>query len=467
LMSFVDVQELGKKRKINGSGEFLRAIQQTAGDDLALIVFTPGTTGCPKPAMFSHKNMISFLRSIPEMFPKFRTHEQRAVCYQGLAHPLERFISVYFPMIYDVRPYIGETIESLQETLCEVQPTLFHGVPKIWKKLAARIMVGIEGSSWPKELSYRLAMKIGWKYHRLKQDPKKAALMARLLRWIAEQISFRHIRHQFGFSKVKEAISVGGPLPPRIQDLWQVWGVDLLNCYGLTELAGVISFQLQGFPNSGDLGKPLSIYKTKLAHDGELLISGSGIFCGYWGDEEKTREVMKDGWFYTNDIFEGGEEESLKFIDRKQNVIITSEERKITPTHIENLIKSSPYISDVGIFTDRQNILSALIEIDFDTVAEWARRNNVLHAGFTGLVDRSEVYELIREEVREANQYLPEEEQVKKIRILPKQLNPGAGDITPTGKIKKGLFYERFRNLIEEPYRSEKEETSGNRSERE
>jgi long-chain acyl-CoA synthetase len=197
------------------------------------------------------------------------------------------------------------------------------------------------------------------------------------------------------------------------------------------------------------------------------LISGSGIFCGYWGDEEKTREVIKDGWLYTNDIFEGGEEESLKFIDRKQNVIITSEERKITPTHIENLIKSSPYISDVGIFTDRQNILSALIEIDFDTVAEWARRNNVLHAGFTGLVDRPEVYELIREEVREANQYLPEEEQIKKIRILPKQLNPGAGDITPTGKIKKGLFYERFRNLIEEPYRSEKEETSGNRSERE
>jgi len=447
LISFTDVQELGKKRKMNEPDQLRQAIQQIVDDDLALIVFTPGTTGLPKPAVFSHRNIISFLHSISEMLPKLRTHEQRIVCYQDLAHPSERFISLYFPMLYDVRPYIGEKVESFQETLFEVQPTFFHGLPRIWKKLAGRIIVGIERSSWPKELSYRWAMKVGWNYMRLKRNKEKATLIWRVLHWIAEQISFRHIRHQLGFSKIRYAISVGGPLPAHIHDLWQIWGVNLLNAYGVAESAGVI---ISGFSKSGEIGKLLSIHKMKLSHEGELLLSGPPMFCGYWGDEEKTHEVIKEGWFYTGDIFEYGGDGSLNFIDRKQDIAVTDKGRKINPTPIENLIKSSPYINDVIVSIDRQHLLSALIEIDFDAVSEWARRNNVLHAGFTSLLARPEVDELIEKEVRKANQYLSREEQVQKIRILQKQLNPGSGEITPTGKIRRHLVNERFGNLFGE-----------------
>jgi len=295
-------------------------------------------------------------------------------------------------------------------------------------------------------------MKIGWKYMHVKRSKKKVTWIWKLLRWIAEQISFRHIRHQLGFSKIRYAISVGGPLPSHIQDLWQIWGVNLLNFYGVTESAGLI---ISGLSKSKKLGRLLSVLETKLSHEGELLLSGPSMFCGYWGDEEKAHEVIKEGWFYTGDIFEYGGNGSLGFIDRKQDIILTDKGRKITPTHIENLINSSPYINDVVISFDRQHLLSALIEIDFDTVSEWARRNNVLHAGLTSLTASPEVYDLIEKEVRKANQSLPREEQVQKIRILPKQLNPGAGEITPTGKIRRPLVNERFGNLFEEINASE------------
>lgn len=442
LIGFADVQELGKKRKIDAPEQFLQAIQQPVPDDPAIIAFTPGTTDSPKPAVFSHKNVVSFLYSISEVFPGFLTHEQRAVGYEGLAHPMGRFISIYFPLLYDFKIYFGETVESFQETLYEVQPTFFYGMPRIWKKLASRILVAIDGNSWPKVLACRWGMRIGRRYMQMKWEKKRVNAVWQLLRWAAEQISFRHIRHQLGFPKTTCALSIGGPLPAHIQDLWQIWGVDLLNCYSCTEAVGIISTQVQGFPKSGNLGKPLSIYRTRLAEDGELLLSGQGVFCGYWKDEVKTREVMQDGWLCTGDIFEYGEDESLKFVDRKQDIVITSEGARIVPTRIQNFIKSSPYITDAVIFVGKQDLISVVIEIDFETVAEWARKNNVLGTGLTGLVHSPEVHELIEKEVRSAIQDLPQKEQLKDIQILAKALHPDTGEITATGKMRRHLIRE-------------------------
>ena len=455
LISFSDVRKLGRKRKAEKSDEFHHLIGQTHSDDPAFLVFTSGTTGPPKPATITHRAILSsFIYSFWEFFPKVWTHEQKSVSHLSLAHIVERSFSIYFPLVYDWIPHIGEEIEYLQETIFEVQPTVFHGVPRIWEKFSGQILVGIESSSWIKKMSYRLAMKIGWQYIQIKWSRKKIPIIWRLLYFIAVQISFRHILHQVGLTRAEYVITTGAPMPPKIQQLWQIWGLDLINLYGSTEASGILSCQQTGFPMPGDMGKPPSVNKIKLASDGELLVSGPGVFAGYWEDEEKTNEVIKDGWLYMGEVFEYTKEGNLNMIDRKKDIMITSGGKNLSPTFIENAIKASPYISEVVVFADGRKFPSALIEIDFNTVAEWARRNKVLYTGFTSLADNSEVNNFIREEVSKGNQALARVEQVKEFRIIPQELDPEAGETTPTRKIKRGLMYEMFGDLVEDMYSS-------------
>ena len=459
LVSFAQVKELGRKRKLKEPDEFSKLVKEIQPDDPAFLVFTSGTTGPPKPATITHSNiLISFIYAFSEVFPKLITEEQRSVSHLSLAHIFERSVSIYFPLLYDCKPHIGAGVEYLQETLFEVQPTFFHGVPRIWEKMAAQIVVGIESSSWLKKRCYQWAMRIGWRYMGMKWKAEKIAFIWQLLRWMAYQISFRHILHQVGLIKTTSALSTGAPLPPQIQRLWQVWGLDLVNLYGSTEVAGIISSQRPGFPEPGDLGKPTTVNEVSLAEDGELTVSGPGVFAGYWKDEEKTREAIRNGRIYMGEIFECTDEGNLTMIDRKKDIMVTSGGKNLSPTFIENAVKASPYISEAVVFADGRKFPSALIEIDFNTVAEWARRNKVLYTGFTSLATHPDVYKLIGEEVRSANQSLARVEQVKKFRILPKELDPEAGDTTPTRKIKRDLMYQMFEDLVEEMYLSKEAE---------
>lgn len=459
LISFAEVQQLGKRRKEKNPDEFDHLIQETRPEDPAFLIFTSGTTGPPKPATITHRNiLVSFVYAFGEVYPRFCTHEQRSVSHLSLAHIFERSTSIYFPLIYDWKPHVGEGVEYLQETLYEVQPTFFHGVPRIWEKMAGQIVVGIESSSWIKRCIFHGSMRIGWRFMNMKWEGRKIPLIWKLLRGLAYQLCFRHILHKVGLIKADSALSTGAPLPPQIQRLWQVWGVDLINLYGSTETAGIISSQAPGFPRPGDLGKPTTINEIKLAEDGELMVSGPGVFAGYWKDEEKTSEIIKDGWLYMGEIFECTEDGNLIMIDRKKDIMITSGGKNLAPTCIENAIKSSPYISEAVVFADGRKFPCALIEIDFNTVAEWARRNRVLYSGFTSLATHSEVSKLIGEEVRKANETLARVEQVKKFRIIPKELDPEAGDTTPTRKIKRDLTYNMFKHLVEGMYVSKEDE---------
>ena len=459
LISFYEVEEIGRQKKAKFLAQFEEMVQQTRPEDTAFFVFTSGTTGPPKPAMLSHQNILTaFVYAFGDVFPELWTHEHRAVSHLSLAHIFERSVSIYFPLLYDFVPYIGEKVEYLQETLFEVQPTFYHGVPRIWEKIAGQIIVGIESSSKLKKMVYRLGMRFNRSYIQKIWKGENVPVIGRVLHWIAYQIVFRQILNKLGLCKTRYVISTGAPLPPQIQSLWQIWGVDLVNLYGSTEASGVISSQRPGFPKPGDLGEPTSVNKVKLAEDGELLISGPGVFQGYWNNEELTKEIIRDGWVYMGEVFVYNEKGNLKMIDRKKDIMVTAGGKNITPTEIENAIKSSPYISEVVVFADGRKFPSALIEIDFNTVAEWARRNKVLYTGFTSLSTHPQTYELIAGEVEKGNQELSRVERVKKFRIIPKELDPEEGDTTPTRKIKRKLMYDMFKDLIEEMYRSKEEE---------
>ena len=457
LITYERVVKIGEKKK-EKSGENLSSyIRKANADDVAFLIYTSGTTGFPKGVLLTHSNiMLSFVEAMGDFFPELVTHRHRAVSHLSMAHILERGISVYFPMLYNLETHIGESVDNLQETVYEVQPTFFHAVPRIWEKLAGQMAVQVQSSTLFKKQCYRLALKVSGLYRNLKWEKKIVPFYLRMLFGLAKRLVFNPLARNVGLRYVKYAITTGAPLPPAVQELWQMWGVDLVNIYGSTEAGGLVTVQDPGFPKPGSLGRQTTSWnKVALAEDGEILVSGPGVFREYWRDEETTRKTKKDGWLYMGETGKFDEEGNLWFLDRKKDIMVTSGGKNITPTLIENAIKGSPYISEVVVFADGRKFPSALIEVDFNTVSEWARRNKVLYTGYTSLAAHAETYKLIGEEVKKGNQVLSRVEQVKKFRIIPRELDPEVGDTTPTRKIKRGHMYELFKDLVEEMYPSE------------
>jgi long-chain acyl-CoA synthetase len=240
--------------------------------------------------------------------------------------------------------------------------------------------------------------------------------------------------------------------------LWQIWGVNVCEIYGQTEDAGaIITGQRGPFPRPGDVGTVAPGFELALAESGEILIRGEHVFEGYWGNAAATREVLgEDGWLRTGDVGEWVADDTrrLRLVDRARDFIVTSGGKTLSPSYIENVVRSSPYVAEVAVFGHARKYLTALVEIDYDTVADWARANDVAYTGFTSLAAHPRVTALIRAEVDRANAELARVEGIKAFRILPKALDPEeeGEPVTPTRKVKRKQMYERFRDLVESMY---------------
>jgi long-chain acyl-CoA synthetase len=266
---------------------------------------------------------------------------------------------------------------------------------------------------------------------------------------------FLPILNKLGFDQIELMICGGAPLPSEAAALWQMLGVNVVEMYGQTETAGgIICGQRGPFPRPGDVGTVPAGWEVKLGDRGEVLVRSPDLFERYWNNAEATGTIKRaDGFLHTGDIGEW-REGALKLIDRARDFIVTSGGKTISPSFIENVLRRSPYLAEVVVFGHGRKYLTALIEIDADTVADWARAHDVPYTGFSSLATSPAVVELIAAEIARANAELARVEQIKDFRILPKALDPEEDDepVTPTRKVKRHLMYERFKPLVESMY---------------
>jgi long-chain acyl-CoA synthetase len=264
---------------------------------------------------------------------------------------------------------------------------------------------------------------------------------------------------KMGLHRVRIALSAGAPLPTEVQALWQVWGVNLKNLYGQTE-AGVVSAQFDSFPRPGSVGRPYPDAQIGLAADDEIIASSPGCFAGYWGDDAASAEVLRPDGIHTGDVGMLDDQGELRIVDRKKDIVITAGGKNVSPSRIETMLKSSPYISEANVIGEARKYLTALIELDVGTVSEWARANDVLYTSYRSLATHPSVYRLIEQEVGRGNEQLGRVEQVKAFRILDRELDPEVeGEaVTPTRKIKRALLAQHFRHLINEMYGGDEEQ---------
>jgi long-chain acyl-CoA synthetase len=437
-------------------GQEQRSLDELCNDikpeDPAFIVYTSGTTGNPKGALVTHGTHVAAARNMIEHYPALAVPGQRTVIYLPLCHILGRDMGITLPLLGGPTPHFGEDIEDLPRTLYEVAPTVLVTVPRYLQKFASQVLIRIGNSTPLKRAAYSLAMRAGRK-HAKKRWERKAPFS--LWYWLSRLLVFRPLLEQLGLDKVELAISGGAPLPPETAALWQIWGVNLVEIYGQTEEAGaIISGQPGPFPRPGNVGTVAPGWELRLAEGGEILVRGPHLFAEYLNHPEATREVKgADGWLRTGDIGEI-RDGVLRLVDRARDFIVTAGGKTLSPSHIESLVRCSPYIAEAMVIGHGRRYVTALVEIDHDAVADWARGRDIAYTGFTSLATNPSVRDLIRDEIDKANASLARVEQVKTFRILPKALDPEeeGEPVTPTRKVKRTLMLERFRDLVESMY---------------
>jgi long-chain acyl-CoA synthetase len=431
---------------------FDELVNQIRPSDTAFVVYTPGTIGPPKGVMISHGKHLAAAYSLIDRYPTLNEAPHRTVVHLPLCSMIGKTSSLTIPLLTRIVPHYGENIEVLSETLFETAPTVLFTVPVYLKKFSSNIFVGIENSSPLKKLIYRGAIRLSRRRLKGLWEGKKNAFLT-LPYLFFRFVVFKRILNKIGLNKLKIALSSDSSLPVGVMTLWQNMGVNVCEFYTQTETGGgLISAQNSPFPRPGNVGVAARGCEVVTSDEGEILIRSNDLLEGYWKDPELTESAIDgDGWLHTGDLGAWTADGNLELLGRIKDLAISQDGAAISPNRIEKVLKSSHYITEVVVFKPEEKHLSALIEVDFESVSTWARSHDVPYGEYLNLVERPEIIKLLGDEVENAGRELEPQEKVKYFCLLPHPLNAteNSSPLTPTKKVKREMISSRFGELLE------------------
>ena len=450
VMFFDELIELGREAADADPGRFDHEINRTGPGDIALLVYTSGTTGPPKGAMLSHGNVVFQMRAITGVLGT-REHDEQ-LCFLPLCHVLERFVSTYVQLASGVRINFAESAETVFENLREVSPHTFVAVPRVWEKIFSRVQIMRGEATAIGRWSLDQAVRAGEARYGY-EERGGAVPMPVLLRYrLWDLLVLGNLRRMLGLDRARRTTTGAAPISRDLIRWYHAIGVPLFEGYGATETTAVVTCNVPGDNSIGTVGKPISGTQVRIADDGEILVRGPHVFMGYWNAPEKTAETIRDGWLHTGDAGSVGNDGTLTITGRIKDIIITQGGKNITPSEMENRLKSSPYISDAVVIGDGRKFLTCLIMIDLENVENFAQKRAVPFSDFASLCAAREVQELVGGIVAGANRDFSRVEQIKAFRLIDTLLTAEDEELTPTMKLKRGFVEKRHKALVDSMY---------------
>jgi long-chain acyl-CoA synthetase len=452
VLSINDAFALGKKAGKEKEADRRRKLIKEK--DLAVIVYTSGTTGNPKGVMLSHGNIFSNVMQLIGVFGKYLGEDDRFLSFLPLSHALEHTAGFHTVIALNSSLAFAEHIRTVSRDLQEIQPTVIISVPRLFEKIHAGVISTVNAMPLPKRLIIKWALRIGRKNIPNLCANRPARGFLALMLAFAEKNVFSVLRKEIGFSRNIVAISGGGPLTYADAQFFLSIGINLFEGYGLSEASPVTNVNHVGRIKLGTVGTPMRDTRITLSDEGEILIKGPQVMQGYYKDKSATKEVFtKDGWLKTGDLGILDENGFLTITGRIKDIIITAGGKNISPQNIESALMRSRYIENIAIIGDRRKFLSALIIPDFAELEIWAKRQGLVYSGKKDMVRNQDVIRLYAHEIESIMKNFARVEQVRRFAVLDDVWGIESGELTPTLKVKRRSIEAKYAELIESLYR--------------
>ena len=442
----------------------------------AIIVYTSGTTGPPKGAMISQKNVMTIMRDQDEAFSI--VEEDVSMSFLPMAHVAERVLAFYGRINTGMVTYFASSIAKVLEEIAETKPTVFGSVPRIFEKAYAKIMSTVEQAPPTKQRIFRWAEKVGREAVRRWQSGEPISLGLKLKYALADRLVFSKLRDIFG-GRVRYFITGAAPIAPEILEFFWAAGFPIFEVYGMTESTVITHANVPGAVKLGSVGRALSVVEDRIAADGEILVRSNLVFQGYYKNPEATAETVIDDWLHTGDVGKKDDDGFVYILDRKKHIIITAGGKNLTPANIENELKASDsLISQAHAHGDKRKFLVALVTLGAPELVDWARNEGSIDAATANkhikdlsenpLARSAELQALLRQlahdpevqarvvaAVKRANESLSRVETIKKIFILDREFSVEEDELTPTLKLKRKNVETKFKDTFDRLYDDE------------
>jgi long-chain acyl-CoA synthetase len=451
LLSLAELEERGETFALAHPTHLDDEVARGGAEDTAVICYTSGTTGSPKGAMLSYRNLIAMARIATAREGLGPGDE--ALAYLPMAWVGDHMLSYAQAIVAGFTINCPESAATVLADLKEIGPTYFFAPPRIWENLLTNVMIRIEDAAWPKRRLTHAFLALAQDLERRRLSGQPLPLLPRLLLPLGRLLVYGPLRDNLGLRRIRIAYTAGEAIGPEIFVFFRALGINVKQLYGMTEASVFVAVQKNGDVRLDTVGTPMPEVEIKISDAGEVLFRSPGVFQGYFKNPEATRQTLEDGWIRSGDAGFLDGAGHLKIIDRAKDLGRLADGTMFAPKYLENKLKFSPYVKEAVALGPGRPYVTALINIDLGAVGNWAERRGIAYTSYTDLSQKPEVYDLIQQEVVRVNRSLLEDEvlrgaQIRKFLILHKELDPDDEEITRTRKVRRGYIAEKYESLI-------------------
>jgi long-chain acyl-CoA synthetase len=453
VIGLAELRALGREYNAAHPEELMRRVQACRPEDLAILVYTSGTTGKPKGAMHSHHGLVYTVRGYNTLIA--RSDRDECMCFLPLCHIAERLGGEYFSLYTGAVLNFVENPETVPENVREIAPTVFTAVPRVWEKFYSSVMIALKEASPLQQAAYSWAIGVGTRIADQVLAGQPVDPFDKFKFTLARRLVLDNVRKMIGIHRSRFLVTGAAPISPELVKWYLALGVPMLEVWGMTESCGASTGVPAGRIKPGSIGPAAAYNEVRLdPATSEILVRGDNVFMGYLNQPEKTRETIDgDGWLHTGDVGTVDEDGFFRITDRMKDIIITAGGKNITPSELENELKFSPYITDAVVIGDRRPFLTAIVMIDQENVEKYAQDQDVPFGNYASLTRAPAVQALIQGEIDRVNGRFARVEQIKKFFLLDTQLSAEDEELTPTMKLKRKLVQHKYAPQIDAMYR--------------